>query len=242
MRKIIALIIFIIIIFWVNLLFYFLSEDYRFFLKKIKEKDDVIHMEEKNYNDNLEKVDINNIDTNELVEISNKNEEIFDIELESWKIELKNEVVLGKNYTKIVDLFSIYKINRLEINTNLFDLTDEYPDNYFEYYSKDLTLYLFPTKTYSEVHDIFSVLSDELPFIINDVDNFWDNSFYINLDKDIEDRFIRLVISNKWVVFWLKIKKTEYSLIKEKLNLLKEVSIDDKSVEEIKEVPLINNN
>ena len=242
MRKIIALIIFIIIIFWVNLLFYFLSEDYRFFLKKIKEKDDVIHMEEKNYNDNLEKVDINDIDTDELVEISNKNEEIFDIELESWKIELKNEVVLGKNYTKIVDLFSIYKINRLEINTNLFDLTDEYPDNYFEYYSKDLTLYLFPTKTYSEVHDIFSVLSDELPFIINDVDNFWDNSFYINLDKDIEDRFIRLVISNKWVVFWLKIKKTEYSLIKEKLNLLNEVSIDDESVEEIKEVPLINNN
>jgi hypothetical protein len=53
------------------------------------------------------------------------------------------------------------------------------------------------------------------------VNNFWDNSFYINLDKDIQDRFVRVVISNNGIVFWLKIKKTEYSLVKEKLNSLK---------------------
>jgi hypothetical protein len=40
------------------------------------------------------------------------------------------------------------------------------------------------------------------------------------LNKDIEDRFIRLVIWNKGIVFWLKIKKSEYNLVKEKLKKL----------------------
>jgi hypothetical protein len=58
------------------------------------------------------------------------------------------------------------------MNSSIFDITDEYPDNYFEYYSKDLVLYIFPTKTYSEIHDIFSVLDDELPFILNETNSF----------------------------------------------------------------------
>jgi len=51
-------------------------------------------------------------------------------------------------------------------------LTDEYPDNYFEYYSKDLTLYLFPTKNYNDIKGIFNVLSYDLPFSINEINNF----------------------------------------------------------------------
>jgi hypothetical protein len=43
--------------------------------------------------------------------------------------------------------------------------------------------------------DIFKVLEYELPFIVKEVDNFGEASFYVNLDKDIQDRFIRLVIS-----------------------------------------------
>jgi hypothetical protein len=112
-------------------------------------------------------------------------------------------------------------LKELEINTSLFDITTEYPDNYIEYYSKWLTLYFFPTKTYNEIYDIFSVLEYELPFTLNPVNNFWDNSFYINLNEDINDNVIRLIISNKGIVFWLKIKKNEYNLVKEKLNILK---------------------
>jgi hypothetical protein len=64
-------------------------------------------------------------------------------------------------------------------------------------------------------------LEYELPFKINPVNNFWDNSFYINLNDDINDNIIRIVISNKWIVFGLKMKKNEYNLIKEKLNILR---------------------
>jgi hypothetical protein len=65
------------------------------------------------------------------------------------------------------------------------------------------------------------VLEKELPLKVNEINNFWDNSFYINLNEDINDKFIRLVISNKWIAFWLKIKKNEYNQVKEKLNTLR---------------------
>ena len=218
MRKIIIFIIFLIIIFIVNISFYFLSEDYRFFLKKIKDTNEIVYLDDKNINDDLEP---NIPEGAEFVKLSNENEKIFEIKEDTWSVSLKKEIVLWKNYRKIIELFSVYRLIKLEMNSNLFDITDEYPDNYFEYYSKDLTLYLFPTKTYTDLNDIFSVLEDELPFSINEVNNFWDNSFYINLNNDIEDRFVRLIIANKWVVFWLKIKKTEYDLVREKLNSLK---------------------
>ena len=218
MRRLIIFLIFLIIIFVVNLIFYFLSDDYRFFLKKIKDREEIIYLDEQMFDDSWEKEILQDA---ELAKVNNINDEIFEKKDDSWLIELKSEITLWKNYKDIINIFSIYKLDKLEMNTNLFDITDEYPDNYFEYYSKDLTLYLFPTKTYSDLYDIFSVLSDELPFTINEVNNFGDNSFYVNLNDDIEDRFIRVVISNKGVVFWLKIKKSEYNLVKEKLNSLK---------------------
>jgi len=218
MRKIIIFIIFLISTFIINLIFYFISDDYRFFLKKIKNTDNVVYLDEKKYDDIVEDKILDNA---EFVNTNKSNDKIFELKKNTWIVTLKEEVILWKNYRLILNLFSIYKLNKLEVNSNLFDLTDEYPDNYFEYYSKDLTLYLFPTKTYNDLFDIFNVLNNELPISINELNNFWDNSFYINLDKDIQDRFVRLVISNKGVVFWLKIKKTEYDLVKEKLNSLK---------------------
>jgi len=65
MRKTITAIIFLIIIFVVNLIFYYLSDDYKFFLRKIKNTNDVVYLEEKVINDD----EINNID------LENKKEE-----------------------------------------------------------------------------------------------------------------------------------------------------------------------
>jgi len=127
------------------------------------------------------------------------------------------EEILWKNYQKILDIFSHYSLKSIELTNNLFDLTWEYPDSYYEYYSKDLTLYFFDTKTYNQVHDVFNVLAYDLPFSVNKVNNFWNASFYINLNEDIVDNYIRLVINYKWVVFGLKIKKSEYNTVKQYL-------------------------
>jgi len=133
----------------------------------------------------------------------------------------ESKVILWKNYQNILSLFSKYDLKKIELNSNLFDLTNEYPDDYFEYYSKDLTLYFFPTKKYNEVYDIFHVLKFELPIELNKVNNFWEGSFYINLEKDIQDRFIRLVIVENGVVFGLKIKKDIYNEVKTTLDTMK---------------------
>ncbi|MDP2091151.1 MAG: hypothetical protein Q8K30_06170 [Candidatus Gracilibacteria bacterium] len=225
MRKVILFLIFLIIIFIVNIGFYFLSEDYRDFLKELKGVDNSLKLEEKSFSDSLmdEKIVLQNEKKDNNSEINNTKKLIDknnNQENNGSKVK-QSEVLLGKNYLDILELFSSYSINKLHVNSYLFDITDEYPDNYYEYYSKDLTLYLFPTKTYKEVFDIFSVLSTELPFKINEVNNFGEKSFYINLNKDISDRFIRMLISDKGIVFGVKVEKTQYDIVKQKLDSLK---------------------
>ena len=242
MRNTILFIIFLIFSFLINVIFYYISADYRFFLKNLKKNELTIEEQSNFLNDdfsyNTKKVDENEDDkitdenekseiddikledNIEIVKTSNENNLIFSDDKDN-KVKIKNNVSLWKNYKDILDIFSNYDLQALELNTNLFDITDEYPDNYLEYYSKELTLYFFPTKTYKEVYDIFSVLEFELPFKMNAANNFWEESFFVNLNQDISDNFVRVVISHKWVVFWLKIKKNEYNLIKEKLNTLR---------------------
>lgn len=215
MRKIIIFILFIISVFVINAAFYFISDDYRFFLKKIKNGDEIVYEVNKPVNDNFS---IENPDSTTVVE-SNTIDSLSFFPLAEKKEEPK--VILWKNYQNILSLFSKYDLKKIELNSNLFDLTNEYPDDYFEYYSKDLTLYFFPTKKYNEVYDIFHVLKFELPIELNKVNNFWEGSFYINLEKDIQDRFIRLVIVENGVVFGLKIKKDIYNEVKTTLDTMK---------------------
>jgi hypothetical protein len=144
-------------------------------------------------------------------------DEIKDEDITTTFITKQPEKILWKNYQKILDIFTKYSLKPIELTNNLFDLTWEYPDSYYEYYSKDLTLYFFDTKKYNEVYDVFDILTYDSPFTVNKIDNFWNSSFYINLNEDIQDNYIRLVINYKWVVFGLKIKKSEYNIIKEHL-------------------------
>ncbi len=227
MRNTILFIIFLIFSFIINICFYYLSDDYRDFLKKIKsEKYSSLELTDSFIgsinNDNFSnKSTDNSINDNvEIVKKNNENNIIFN-KSENNKIEIKESITLWKNYKEVLDIFSSYSLQQLELNTNLFDITDEYPDNYLEYYSKNLTLYFFPTKSYNEVYDIFSILSSELPFKINETNSFWDKSFFINLNQDINDSFIRMVVSHNWVAFWLKIKKNEYNIVKDNLNILR---------------------
>ncbi len=228
MKNIILLILFLIIIFILNIIFYYNSSDYRMFLKWLKNEQTVINTNSwklddlSNIKEKLEKWRNEEKPKNDEKEnINIKEEKLENLDLEEKNKEKKVEIKLWKNYTDIIDLFPKYKLELLEFNTNLFDITNEYPDKYFEYYSRDLTLYLFPTKKYSEIVDIFKILELELPFSINQTNNFWEESFYINLNSDIDDSIVRIVVKNKWVVFWLKIKKNEYNNVKKILNNMK---------------------
>lgn len=231
MKKIIYFIIFFIFIFWINVCFYFISDDYRFFLKKIKNTDEVVYLDEKNINDDYvepflesaifkndtieNNIIENNLEENELIESEWEELVWSNVTNENSTKEVK--VVLWKKYREILDLFSFYGLEKIEINTNLFDIISEYPDYYYEYYSNNLTIYMFVSKTYTEIFDIFNFLEEEQPFTLNEVNNFWTNSFYINLKEDINDSFVRIIVNSNGIVFWLKIKKDEYNNVRQKL-------------------------
>lgn len=101
-------------------------------------------------------------------------------------------------------------------NSSLFGLTNEYPYEYKEFYSKEkkMTLYIFEWKLYDDILNIFDVISYNLYFKIKKVNNFWDKSFFINLEPDLDDNYIRFVFSYKNKNFWLKIKKDWYNDVK----------------------------
>ncbi len=132
--------------------------------------------------------------------------------------EKNKNVTLGTGWEQIYELFSEFNLTELQSHSALLDVTTEYPDKYFEYYDLDLTLYIFPTKSYKEVKQVFDLVQDNDIYTVNEVDNFWDESFYINLT--IDDWYVRVVISSDGTVFWLKISKNQYTTVKEKLNQL----------------------
>lgn len=231
MKYITKILLFISAFFLINLVFYYSSEDYRFLLKKLKNTDEVVYIEDKNITDDyIEKETIldenitetNNTETDEKIVFNDTNSWI-DSHIENKEItEKETEIILWKQYKEIYDLFSKdYDLWEIRVKQNIFDITDEFPDDYLEYYSTDLTLYLFLKKNYSQIKDIFDVIAYNSPYKINEVNNFWDNSFYINLDENISDSYIRMIISYESVVFWLKIKKDEYNNVTKKLNTLK---------------------
>lgn len=127
--------------------------------------------------------------------------------------EKNKDVVLWSSWQKIYDIFSWFSLTELKTHSSLMDVTSEYPDKYFEYYDLDLTLYIFPTKWYSEVKEIFDLVQEDDVYTVNEVDNFGDESFYINLVW-IDDWYVRVIVSSNGVVFWLKILKNQYNNVK----------------------------
>jgi hypothetical protein len=119
---------------------------------------------------------------------------------------------------EILDLFKDFNLEEKEKseNSSLFGLTNEYPYWYKEFYSKEkkMTLYIFEWKLYNDILNIFDVISYNLYFKVKKVNNFWEKSFFINLEPDLDDNYIRFVFSYKNKNFWLKIKKDWYNDVK----------------------------
>ena len=228
MKTIINFLIFFTFMFLVNISFYYISEDYRFFLKKLKKSNQVVYLEEKTINDDYNTSDVGLSSAKENIDININNNEIIEeksLKDELWQLfwasiikvdNTKNvKVVLWKWYKDILNLFKEYDLKEIEDKAKLFDFIDEYPDLYYEYHSINLSVYFFTTKNYNDIYDIFNLLQEDKSFKLNWLNNFLTNSFYINLREDISDSYVRLIIEDNWIVFWLKIKKDDYNKIKQ---------------------------
>lgn len=211
---------FVVLLFLLNLMFYFISDDYKEFIKQAKTGEKTTDQ----YSTFPDDIQVSELLETNVTQPENINDSTDDFSFqpiaEETYVAEESKKVLGKNYQVILDGFSQFNFESIELTTNLFDITNEYPDDYYEFYSKDLTLYFFDTKTYSEVKDIFQVLSYDVSFTINEVNNFVDASFFINLNEDIQDNFVRIVANYKWVVVGLKVKREQYPQIKKILESL----------------------
>lgn len=234
MRNLIYILFFLIIGFLLNIVVYFFSWDYRYFLKNLKQ-DKSVEIADKIISDNYS---LNNellLDKNK--DLGSENKDLDDAlknDVSTYNKENLNEETISINNSRekekvkitevdkeVFNLFKQYSFNELELHSRLFDLTSEYPYDYKEYYTKDFNIYFFWDRKYSELLDIFEVLTYELPFTINEVNNFWDKSFYINLDWSFDDNNVRIVFSYKKRLYWLKISKNSYNKVKKLLDSLK---------------------
>ena len=211
MRKLVFLLFGLTFFFTINLLLYVLSEDYRFLIKKIKYDDTVVYERQIEVSDEQDILTASGIQ-DVSVDLPNTS---------TWSVGQKTTIEVNAKKTGAIALsitgedilkrFSSFGLEKTSEHSSLFGITSEYPDDYFEYLWESLTLYFFPTKNYYDVRDIFDTLSFELPFRINQVNNFGDKSFYINLKTWFEDDYIRIVVLSGESVFWLKIKKDVYN-------------------------------
>jgi len=83
-----------------------------------------------------------------------------------------------------------------------------------------MSLYMFSTKSYSDVKKIFTLLAPDSPFSMNQVDNFWSASLYLNLEDTSDDGEVRILFEYENMAFWLKIKKDRYNIAKNILESL----------------------
>jgi hypothetical protein len=141
---------------------YYTSENYRSFLQNIKE-DDIL----KEVNDDyvIESQDENikfEEELNKDIELNQKVESNLDLKIEKIHIKEKDNdnIKMSLYSSEILKKFYKYNLVELKLHSNLMDVTNEYPDEYFEYYNSNFTLLFFPTKSYNDVKEIFEIESD----------------------------------------------------------------------------------
>jgi len=205
-----------------NILAYSVSDEYRFFLKKIKYQDEIVYDWNLWVDDDQQLIIIDNPDINddENTQII-VSQDITFLEAISGQWERVDTNILPQvtqQEEKVLEkLRENFILREVEEKQNLLGITDEYPDEYREYSNNHMNFYMFSTKRYSVVKDIFEVLTFDLPIEINEVNNIADASFFINMQDAFDDGLVRIIFEYENYAFWLKIKKDNYNRIKQAL-------------------------
>lgn len=226
-RKLIYFLHALLFILVINIVFFYSNESYNSFVVNLKhggvtsDTQIVINDDYGYYSPSPEDVTYvlgnENTGTGDIIQ-EEKNEEA--VKTQSWSEE-ETTIYMQDDDIKVLNTFSSYNLKRLFEHGSLFDLTTEYPDDYFEYIGWDISVYFFVTKKYEDVKEVFEAISNTLPFSIKEVPLVEKRAFFLNLDESFSDEYIRLVVEYKKRVFWLKIKKTMYNEIK---NLIKTIN------------------
>lgn len=221
MKKIVYALLFLVFTFLFNVVLYYYSDSYSFFLKKIKYGDEIIIQWSKEITDAVKENTPAMCDCQKEIDsvcgtFGKQNDTSFMLSSGALNREAEfNEFFsfFDKNTFVLKNYDEYYKI---------FDITDEYPKEYFTYTSEQMEIYLFSWGKYNDLYNLFELLStypgEDKKFSLNKANNFWKKTFYINLEKD--DGNVRLVVDNWKILFWLKVKKSYYNEVKKILEKL----------------------
>ena len=230
MRGLIWLLVVLMLLLIGNIIAYSASEEYRFFLKKLKYPEEVVYEDTNTVDDSERYISIWGDSSSGWGLRAQDDIESNSIEGMTFLDALSGKQVIKKDTRELPDtsaseeyflwLFSTFNPGKLETYSNTFGITTEYPDPYHEWYSAGVSIYAFSTKTYDEVRNIFLAISYDASFELNEVNNFGQRSLYINLDEAIDDNHVRIVLEYENRVFWLKIRKDRYNEVKEILSAL----------------------
>ncbi len=230
MRNTIYFLLIFIILLLGNIIWYFTSEEYRFFVQKVKYPNEIITSSEIIIDDSVLSQD----ERESILEVLGAKGqgttpitaldfiESLSTSRNTLKYDVRSQDITPDEIDlQLLKLFELYNLQTVPMSEFLFSITSEYPDPYLEWFSENLSLYSFPTKSFQDVYDIFDVLSFELPISLNRVNNFWSQSFFINMDEDWQDDVVRVVFEYQNKVFWLKIKKLQYNNVRDALSVLR---------------------
>lgn len=213
MKKVVYALAIVVVTFLTNIGLFYYSDNYSFFLKKMKYWDNVISLDAKNITDipqnNSGSCNCQNISSGASLTTPSRSPAASN---GSWALNLEQQ---------LKELFSLFDKKTLVLQTydeyyKIFDITDEYPKEYYTYRNENLELYLFPSGNFTDMYNLFDLLSTYpnvgVKFTLNKSNVFGKMSFYIN--PKVDDGNVRLVIDNWKILFWLKVKKSYYSQVK----------------------------
>lgn len=235
MKKIIYITLFLSVLLFFNIIAFFVSSDYRFFLKKIKYWDTInankeIITDEYTFTNEKETCNCENLINECEIQTTNTWETIennLTVNTNSWEI-IENSQIKNTNsididlqeIEKFSKKFSWINFNKKNYNEyyKIFWITDEYLNKYLTLNSSNIEIYYFPNTNFLDLYNFFEAVSYDSPININRIDNFWNKSFYINLDNS--DDFVRIIFETDNKIFGLKMKKNYYNSVKNVLNNL----------------------
>lgn len=174
MRKTIIALVALMALLMLNIIAYSLSENYRFLIKKMKYPSEIVYENEEEIDD-TKKIEVLSGTTENQSNYKDISGSSFQFLNEFRKNDTESEDTLRELSSEEKEFLALWEDSKLEeihFSTYVFDVTDEYPDPYYEWYSENLELYVFPTKNYEEIKNIFEVLSHDLPYSIKETNNF----------------------------------------------------------------------
>lgn len=216
MKKLIYVLLLLSSLLVLNIAIYFLSSDYRFYVKKLKYWE--LPVEE-----NQIITDNYSIENSKNCDCSN-NENVLSntwVLTSSWELTWTWESTASTWWIETLsNYFSwiVFTPKTYDEYFKIFDITDEYINKYETYVSENIEIYYFPESNFDELYGFFETISFEFPITLNRLNNFWQRSFYVN--KKENDDFVRLVIKYDNKIFWLKIKNNYYNEARKILNQL----------------------